>query len=249
MPQTQMMLWWKMKIEGGYLLIVAVIVGLAIFIGAISFKEFDTFISHPIVSGLLITALASLIIPKRIEAESANTLRKGFYDDMVYILERYKLLSYSIVKCAEQRSFNHSSAIGPIEHGNESLSLSRLNQQLALTSNQKDALIKAENAVNIINKNLGENISKLQASLAEGFTGAHSDNNMKAAFNGVCLTIYILSKIIELKDRFVLNQLSTETYVSSALHLLYPDDMKIRERILKWQMSEFQLIEIVLSEK
>jgi len=237
-----------MKVEGRYLFIFAVIVGLTIFIGAISFKEFDAFISHPIVSGLLITALASLIIPKRIEAESANTLRKGFYDDMVYILERYKLLSYSIARCAQLRSFNLSSAVGPIEHGNESLSLSRLNQQLSLTSNQKDALIKTENAVNIVNINLGENINKLQASLAEGFSGAHSDNNMKAAFNSVCLIIYTLSKVVELKERLVLNELSTEMYVPPVLHLLYPDDVRMRGRMLKWLTSEFQLIEITLSE-
>lgn len=237
-----------MKFEDRNFIFFSAIIGVFIFVAAISFDRFDAFISHPMVSGLLITVFASIVIPKRIEVESSNTLKKGFYSDMVYILERYKSLSYSIAKCAQKRSFEHSSAIGPIEHGNESLSLSRLNQKLSLTSNQKDALIKSENAVNIVNLNLGENISKLQASLAEGFSGAHSDNNIKAAYNGVCLIIYILSKVVELEERLVLKDFSPEVYVPPVLNLLYPDDAKMRERLLKWQLSEFQLTEIILSE-
>ncbi|MFM4743983.1 hypothetical protein ACEUDH_10265 [Aeromonas dhakensis] len=237
-----------MKFEDRNFLILSAMIGGVVFVAAISFDKFNAFISHPMVSGLLITLFASIVIPKRIEVESSNTLKKGFYSDIIYILERYKLLSYSIAKCAQNRSFEHSRAIGPIEHGNESLSLSRLNQKLSLTSNQKDALIKSENAVNIVNLNLAENISKLQASLAEGFSGVHSDNNIKAAYNGVCLIIYILSKVVELEERLVLKDFSPEVYVPPVLNLLYPDDAKMRERLLKWQLSEFQLTEIILTE-
>ncbi|WP_393936668.1 hypothetical protein [Aeromonas rivipollensis] len=232
----------------GLLCALAIVCG-CILLGALMSSDFNNFISHPIVSGLLIALVASILIPKRIEAESKSALKKGFYDDMAFISQRYMKLAASIAVSAEKRSFMHSVAPAPIESGNESLSLSRLNQQLSLSSEQKNALIQVENAVSVINLNLSENIEKLKASLAKGHKGVHADNNMKAAFDSVCFVIFTLGKMVELRGRFELLNLPKEDYLSPALYILYPSDIKVRDRMLKWVLSDRQLIEIKAFEK
>ncbi|MEN3794996.1 hypothetical protein ABDZ38_00570 [Aeromonas caviae] len=238
-----------MKIGNRDLLISLIITCSFIFLGALLSRKFNDFISHPIVSGLLITLVASIVIPKRIEAERQGALKRGFYDDMVFISDRYKKLAASIAVSAEKRSFKHSSAPAPIESGNEPLSLSRLSQQLSLSPAQKKALIQVENAVSVANLNLSENIEKLKASKAKGQNGFHADNNMKSAFDSACFVVFTLSKMFEFRGRFELHDLPKEAYVSPVLYMLYPSDVRVRNRMLKWITSDSQLIELKLSEE
>lgn len=210
-------------------------------------NEFNSFISHPLVSGFLIALAVSVFLPKRIEAESRKSLLKGFYDDIEFIAKRYEALGASIVDCAIKRSFSHNGAVEPVIHGNESLSMSRLNQQLQLSQQQKKALINVENAVNAINMNLQANVERINESLKLGREGLHSDDNMKAAFDSLCYLSFTLRRMVEHKERFKLELEPIHRHRIPALHTMYPNDKGKRELMLKWLETDTQLVKLILS--
>lgn len=227
-----------MRIENRYLIGMLIVAGIALLLGSVLNEDFNKFISHPIVSGAIIAAIASFYIPKRIEAERIKTLRKGFYEDIDYIVSRYEGLAKRFIECAKIVSIDNCSAMGPIEYGNEAVTLSRLDQQLALSRSQKEALVKIDNAVNIINSNLEINTDKIIDMLKQGRKGMHSDSNMKAATNSACYMIYMLRKMLEHKDRFECDNPSDEVYIEAALYSIYSDDRKGREIIYDWLLSK-----------
>lgn len=236
-----------MKIEDKSLWAGFAVVAFLLFCLALYSNEFNSFISHPLVSGFLIALAVSVFLPKRIEAESRNSLLRGFYDDMEFIAKRYEALGVSIVECATKRSFSFSDAVGPVVHGNESLSISRLNQQLQLSQQQKKALINVENAVNVINLNLQANIDRINENLKAGRNGLHFDDNMKAAFDSLCYLSFTLRRIVELQDRFKLELEPADCYRMPVLHVMYPNDKHKRELMLKWLETDAQLVQLILS--
>ncbi|MDR6993479.1 hypothetical protein J2Y65_000103 [Aeromonas salmonicida] len=200
--------------------------------------EMNVFWSHPIVSGGLMVVVASIVIPRRIEIERQKVLENGFYSDLSFILNRYKKIMEGVINCASMRRHSRVHGVGEVVVGNECIRDARLNINLALSSSQKEALIIVENAIDITNRNLQENIKGLNAAMERKVAGVHSDLNMKAAAKAICHIIYLLSKCLEQKGRY--NHVNTENaeVYTAALYVLFEKDRAKSELIKKWLLSD-----------
>lgn len=201
-------------------------------------NEMNVFWSHPIVSGSIMVVIASIIIPHRIEAEKKKVLENGFYDDLSFVLHRYKITMNRVIECASTRLHANAPAVGEILVGNECIKNARLNMNLALSNDQKEALILIENAIDVTNRNLDINIKKLQRSIEINKSGFHDEINMKAAAQTICHIIYTLSKCIEQKERYRRVDVDDKEVYSAAIYALLGGNREKMDLIMRWMLTD-----------